>query len=173
MFDATLHAMQQAKSRSTIREKLGLSDGNYMVATVHRPENTDDAEQLRKVLTWLLRQSRERQVVFPVHPRTRQAVERAGLSLDGLVIVPPVGYLDMAALLAGAAAVFTDSGGLQKEAYFHGKACVTLRSETEWVETVECGWNRLWTMTDYAPRRPISEYGKGQAAAEIVRILAR
>jgi UDP-GlcNAc3NAcA epimerase len=171
MFDATLHAAQQAKSRSTIRERLGLAEGDYTVATVHRAENTDDLEQLRKVLTWLARQARERQVVFPLHPRTRQAVERMGLSLDGLVILPPIGYLEMAALIAGSAAVFTDSGGLQKEAYFHGKPCVTLRNETEWVETVECGWNRLWTTPNYAPRRTILEYGKGQASTDIVRIL--
>ncbi|MFI5013597.1 MAG: non-hydrolyzing UDP-N-acetylglucosamine 2-epimerase [Hyphomicrobiales bacterium] len=172
MFDATLHAMRQAKSRSMIREKLGLADGAYAVATIHRAENTDDPEQLRKVLAWLSAQAKERRVVFPLHPRTRLAVERTGLSLEGLTILPPVGYLDMASLLAGAAAVFTDSGGLQKEAYFHGKPCITLRTETEWVETVECGWNRLWTTPDYAPRQPIGEYGKGQAGEEIARLLS-
>ena len=106
-------------------------------------------------------------MVLPLHPRTRSAVEGAALSLDGLAVVPPCGYLDMHRLLQGATTVYTDSGGLQKEAYFHRTPCVTLRGETEWVETVACGWNRLWRGPDYRPRRTIDDYGDGTAARRI------
>ena len=104
-------------------------------------------------------------MVLPLHPRTRGAVEGAALPLDGLTAVPPCGHLDMHRLLQGATTVYTDSGGLQKEAYFHRTPCVTLRGETEWVETVACGWNRLWRGPDYRPRRTIDDYGDGTAPA--------
>ena len=106
-------------------------------------------------------------MVLPLHPRTRRAIEGAGLSSAGLTVVPPCGYLDMHRLLQGAAVVYTDSGGLQKEAYFHRTPCVTLRGETEWVETIESGWNRLWRGPDYRPRRTIDEYGNGTAGRKI------
>ena len=88
-----------------------------------------------------------------------------------LHVCPPLTYLEMAQLLTNCTAVFTDSGGLQKEAYFHGKPCVTLRNETEWVETIECGWNRLWRGAPYQPRRLITDYGDGHAADRIVELL--
>ena len=94
-------------------------------------------------------------------------MEGAALSLDGLTVVPPCGYLDMHRLLQGATTVYTDSGGLQKEAYFHRTPCITLRGETEWVETVACGWNRLWRGPDYRSRRTIDDYGDGTAARRI------
>jgi UDP-GlcNAc3NAcA epimerase len=87
-------------------------------------------------------------------------------------VIDPVGYLDMIALLDGCVRVMTDSGGLQKEAYFFRKPCITLRDATEWVETVEAGWNRLWIDGDYAPRRKIGAYGNGNAAEKIVAVLA-
>ena len=102
-------------------------------------------------------------VILPVHPRTRGALMAAGWSDGRVRLIEPVGYLDMHRLLSGAAAVLTDSGGLQKEAYFHGIPCVTLRDETEWVETVDAGWNRLWRGPDYRPRRAIDDYGSGDA----------
>ena len=94
-----------------------------------------------------------------------------GLGLDGLTVIAPVGFLDMTRLLGDCAAVLTDSGGVQKEAYFHRKPCVTLRSETEWVETIECGWNRLWTEPAYRPWREITDYGDGRAAQAILHRL--
>jgi UDP-GlcNAc3NAcA epimerase len=106
-----------------------------------------------------------------VHPRTRLAIEHHQLAVRPLQLCEPLGYLEMNALLAACAGVFTDSGGLQKEAYFHRKPCVTLRDETEWVETVECGWNRLWRGPDYLPRRDITEYGDGHAGERIADIL--
>ena len=168
MYDATLHAAARACAGSRILERLGLAEGAYAVATVHRAENTDDPETLSQILDYLRARAGGQPLVLPLHPRTRRAVEGAALSLDGLRAVPPCGYLDMHRLLQGATAVYTDSGGLQKEAYFHRTPCVTLRGETEWVETVEKGWNRLWRGPDYRPRRAIAEYGDGSAARRIV-----
>ena len=167
MYDATLHAGARARRESTILERLGLGDGAFAVATVHRAENTDDANNLVQVIDYLRNQADRQPIVFPLHPRTRAAVERSALSLDGLTVVPPCSYLDMHRLLQGATTVYTDSGGLQKEAYFHRVPCVTLRGETEWIETVENGWNRLWHVPDYHSRRDIPEYGSGDAATRI------
>lgn len=171
MFDATLDAARRARASATVRDRLGLTSGGYAVATVHRAENTDDPVQLKRVMDLLMEQALVQKVVLPLHPRTRQAIKHSDIAVSGLTIIPPVGYLDMAALLDGAACVFTDSGGLQKEAYFHGKPCVTLRSETEWVETIENGWNRLWTEPAYRPRRDIADYGEGNASDRIVELI--
>ena len=171
MYDATLMMMGLANSRSQILDQLGLRPKRYAVATVHRAENTDDPARLAAVLDHLRKMAREMPVVFPLHPRTRAAACRAGQVLDGLTTTPPLGYLDMLRLTANAALVLTDSGGLQKEAYFHRVPCVTLRDETEWVETLACGWNRLWTDPEYAPRREIAEFGNGDAAPRIVGVL--
>jgi len=171
MYDATLHSTAKARVRSRVLERLGLKSGEFAVATIHRAENTDDHIQLRRVLDWLKARTREMPVVFPLHPRTMQAVNRAGLDLAPLLVCAPVGYLDMVRLLDGAVAVFTDSGGLQKEAYFHRKPCVTLRTETEWIETLACGWNRLWEGPDYGPRGDIPDYGDGAAALRVVDLL--
>jgi UDP-GlcNAc3NAcA epimerase len=171
MYDATQFAVKQAEGRSTIRTQLGLEPGRYAVATVHRAENTDDPARLVAVLEFLREQARTHPVVLPLHPRTRQAVQRTGASLEGLVVIGPVGYLDMAQLLAGAVAVYTDSGGLQKEAYFHRVPCTTLRDETEWVETVTHGWNRLWQGPAHGERRTITDYGDGRSAHVIASML--
>lgn len=159
---------------STLLDELGVERGQYAVATVHRAETTDDRERLQVVLAWLRDRAREHPVLFPVHPRTRSAALRFGLHFDGLATLPPLGYVSMARLVRNAAIVYTDSGGLQKEAYFHGVQCVTLRNETEWTETVEAGWNRLWTQPEqFGERRPISDYGDGHAARAIVEVLAQ
>src|SRR5262249_6089494 len=116
----------------------------------------------------------EHPVVLPIHPRTRQAVARAGIRCDPIRIIDPLGYLDMTRLVRAALAVDTDSGGLQKEAYFHRVPCTTFAPVTEWVETVAAGWNRLWRGPDFvAPRREIDEYGSGHAADRIVAIIRR
>lgn len=172
MYDATLFSLDSSKQLSSIRNRLGLAKGSYAVATVHRAENTASSDLLAKVLDFLKERGRDRPLVLPLHPRTRNAVEQHGLSLDGLVVVQPLGYLDMTGLLADACEVYTDSGGLQKEAYFHRVPCVTLRTETEWAETVEHGWNRLWSNPSYAPRSEIADYGDGRAGEKIVDLLA-
>lgn len=172
MYDTTLFALSRSKQMPSVQSRLGLERGAYAVATVHRAENTDSAALLGKVLEFLRDRSRERPVVLPLHPRTRKSAEQHGLALQGLQVVEPLGYLEMTQLLAGAREVYTDSGGLQKEAYFHRVPCVTLRSETEWVETIEHGWNRLWSNPSYEPRSEISDYGDGRAGEKIADLLA-
>ena len=171
MMDATLAGVEIARSRSQILNALGLTEGQYAVATIHRAENTDDPGQLRTVMDFLEQRAKDRPVILPLHPRTRGALQNNSIRLAGVRIVDPVGYLDMQRLLAGCVEVFTDSGGLQKEAYFHHKPCTTLRDETEWVETVDAGWNRLWKGPAYKPRREIEEYGGGHAAGRIADLL--
>jgi len=170
MYDATLAAIRDS-DRSRIVADLGLQAGRYSVATMHRAENTDDPAQLRRVIAYLRERALHEPMVLPLHPRTRQSLAAHAIATDGLRLCEPLGYLDMAKLLAQCTAVYTDSGGLQKEAYFHGKPCVTLRGETEWIETLECGWNRLWTVAEYQPRQSIGDYGDGHAAEAIVRLM--
>jgi UDP-GlcNAc3NAcA epimerase len=173
MYDTTLMMTERARAHATILGKMNLAAGSYNLATVHRAENTDTPEALRAVVAFLADSARETPMIWPIHPRTRQAAKKFGIDLSPLRTIDPVGYLDMTALLAGCQGVFTDSGGLQKEAYFHRKPCVTLRNATEWGETVEAGWNRLWTQPDYMhPRRDIAAYGDGRAAQAIAQILA-
>ncbi|MEM5502237.1 UDP-N-acetylglucosamine 2-epimerase (non-hydrolyzing) [Ahrensia kielensis] len=164
MYDATLYAKKHASTKSSVVNALNLEPGAYAIATVHRAENTDCYENLKRVVTVLKEQADICDVVLPLHPRTKAALTRHGLNLNGIITTDPVGYLDMQQLLSEASLVITDSGGLQKEAYFHRVPCLTLRSETEWVETVDCGWNRLWDQPQYAPQKIIEEYGNGTAS---------
>jgi UDP-GlcNAc3NAcA epimerase len=171
MFDATVFAAEQADRRSTILSDMSLTPGNYAVATVHRAENTNEPQQLHAVIDYLKACAARLPVVLPLHPRTEQAARRMGIELDGLTVIAPVGYLDMTKLMSSASEVYTDSGGLQKEAYFHRVPCTTLRDETEWTETVSHGWNRLWKGPQYRERREIDEYGEGRAAFQIAELL--
>ncbi|HEY4114604.1 MAG TPA: UDP-N-acetylglucosamine 2-epimerase (non-hydrolyzing) [Rhizomicrobium sp.] len=173
MVDATLYATGLAEQHSHILARLNLTPKSYAVATLHRAENTDDPEQLARAIDYIADQAREQPVVFPVHPRTSHAAAAAGINLErpNLIVIEPVGFLDMCQLTHHAAVVLTDSGGLQKEAYFHRVPCVTLRDETEWTETIECGWNRLWTQDKYLPRRHILDFtpGAGTRTANALR----
>jgi UDP-GlcNAc3NAcA epimerase len=171
MYDTLLHASRLALQRRSAAARLGLAAGNFVVATIHRAANTDDTAQLARVCTYLDELALEQVVVLPLHPRTRLAMQSAGLILERVKVIEPLGYLDMISLVQGASCVYTDSGGLQKEAYFLDTPCVTMRDETEWVETIANGWNRLWTVPDYLPRVPIPEYGTGRAANAIVEVL--
>jgi UDP-GlcNAc3NAcA epimerase len=172
MYDATIFAVEKAKTASKILDKLGLRPGSYDIATIHRAESTDDVARLSEIAAWLSDKAAIRPLVLPLHPRTRGALARTGVTLDGIKVIDPVGYLDMAQLVGGCVEVYTDSGGLQKEAYFHRKLCTTLRDETEWVETVESGWNQLWRNERANVRSEITDYGKGDAAARIADVLA-
>jgi UDP-GlcNAc3NAcA epimerase len=171
MYDTTLAAVARAESHSTILEILGLRPKGYAVATIHRAENTDDSPRFLQILAWLEEAAHMRPVIMPIHPRTRRVVASLGAP-KGVRLIDPLGYIDMTRLVHEAAAIFTDSGGLQKEAYFHRVPCVTLREETEWVETIEAGWNRLWTVPRYAARQDILDYGNGQAAEFITEVIA-
>lgn len=171
MFDATQHATQRALKSSPILETMGLAPKTYALATLHRQENTDSKEALARAIQYLQAQAKQQSVVLPLHPRTRKCMAVHNIAADGLTLIEPLGYIDMHRLLHDAAAVFTDSGGLQKEAYFHRVPCVTLRTETEWVETVTHGWNRLWGDTEYQPRRMIADYGQGDAGEKCRQLI--
>lgn len=176
MADASRLFAPLARSRSGILERLGLEPGGYAVATVHREANVTQPERLRRIAEGLTRV--EGPVVFPVHPRTRQALAALGIDIP---VVDPLGYLDLAALASQARVILTDSGGLQKEAYWYGVPCITMRPSTEWVDTVETGGN---TLVDDDPDRiaeaaasarfPVGTptlYGDGHAAERIAAAL--
>ncbi len=142
MVDSLLGRLALARERSDILERTGLEAGGYFLLTLHRPYNVDDPRRLGLMLDALGRLGRP--VVFPAHPRTRAVLERHALAVPEAVrLLEPQGFLDFVRLEDGAAKILTDSGGVQKEAYLLGKPCLTLRPETEWVETVEAGWNVL------------------------------
>lgn len=172
MYDTALMMRARARASSTILARLGLAAGRFQLATLHRAENTNDRGALARAVRYLDAAAREAPMVLPLHPRTRAAVADFGLDLGSVRAIDPVGYLDMTALLEACSRVLTDSGGLQKEAYFFRKPCVTLRDVTEWRETIEAGWNRLWTDADYGPRREIAAYGDGRAAQKLIGLLA-
>jgi UDP-N-acetylglucosamine 2-epimerase (non-hydrolysing)/UDP-GlcNAc3NAcA epimerase len=166
------------RADAAMLDRLGVTRGDYVLATAHRAGNVDDPARLRALVELLT--ALPATVVLPLHPRTRARLESAGLALDGVIVTPPLGYLEFAALLCGARAVMTDSGGVQKEAYLAGVPCVTLRATTEWRETVDAGWNVLVDLDAAAARaalerRPPVErpplYGDGQAGARVVEAL--
>jgi UDP-N-acetylglucosamine 2-epimerase len=182
MYDALLQNLPRARQQSGIIDRLGVSPGNYILATVHRAANTDQPDRLRGIIE-ALNQIVE-PVVFSVHPRTRAALERNGLELGPRVMaIEPVGYRDMLVLEAESRAIVTDSGGVTREAYLLGRPCITLRAETEHLETVIHGWNQL---VDASPERILDAvvnfrprgarppiFGDGHAAEQIVDILGR
>jgi UDP-GlcNAc3NAcA epimerase len=187
MYDVALHYGSRASADSPLFTQHCLEPGGYVLATIHRAENTDDPHRLGAVVVALEALAREVRVVWPLHPRTRAALHHAGLldtAAGRLTILDPVGYLDMVRLEKHAALIATDSGGVQKEAFFHQVPCVTLRDETEWVELVEAGWNRLAPPSDPAAivgvlrqalgtrGEPVTPYGHGDAATRIVLHLA-
>ena len=183
MLDATLMFRERTQERAGLLETLGVTPGNYFLATVHRAENTDDPKRLAQIFTAF--QTLSHPVLLPLHPRTRSKLEASGLGgllqHANLIVVEPVGYLEMLLLASQARTILTDSGGLQKEAYFLGVPGVTLRDETEWVETVASGWNVLvgadpeaiaQAVTRPRPKpRTLDAYGGGTASERIVQIL--
>jgi UDP-N-acetylglucosamine 2-epimerase (non-hydrolysing)/UDP-GlcNAc3NAcA epimerase len=183
MVDVALATQPRARERVDLVELRGLEPGRYLLATAHRAGNVDDVDRLRSLVELLV--SMPLPVLFVMHPRTRHRLDGAdllgSLEVSGRVITaPPLGYLETAALLSHARAVLTDSGGLQKEAYLAGVPCVTLRANTEWVETVEYGWNVLVDLDAEAalaaverdpPRERPALYGDGHAGERDVEAL--
>jgi UDP-GlcNAc3NAcA epimerase len=188
MYDVSRLVIDYPERRTDIVDRLGVGGADYAAATLHRQENTDDPVRLADILDALADLAGRMNVVLPLHPRTRKTVAgypRTEAALRQLIVTEPLGFFDMATLLAGARLAVTDSGGLQKEAFFHRVPCVTVREETEWVELVELGWNRLPVALDRksirgaidaalaAPTgRDASPYGRGHAAETILGALA-
>jgi len=179
MADACYRLAPVARERSRALQDLGLEPSGYLLLTLHREANTRQP-RLGRIAEGIFRI--EEPIVFPVHPRTRAALDAEGIDLGPRVLRrPPLGYLDLTALASQARVVLTDSGGLQKEAYWHGVPCVTLRPSTEWVDTVEAGGNvlvdddpdRLVAAVASArmPAEPPQLYGDGHAAARIAEAL--
>lgn len=182
MYDALLHNLKLANERSQILQRLNLEQGAYALATIHRAGNTDDPIRIKSILDAL--GSLSVRVIFPVHPRTRKTISELGLTVNSNVsLIEPLGPLDILQLQEHADCILTDSGGMQKEAYLLGVRCITLREETEWVETVSAGWNRLAEVdgskikTLFESWHPAGErpplYGDGQAAEQICGILSK
>jgi UDP-GlcNAc3NAcA epimerase len=183
MYDAIQYYRSRAGARSKILGALGLVPGKYILATVHRAENSDTPDRLEGIVSALNELARDEPVVFPIHPRTRRQLENAGLlnppiTSSNFKPIEPIGYLDMIRLEDCARMILTDSGGVQKEAYWLGVPCITLRDETEWVETVRSGWNVVAgagkeRILDVArsflpPAHRPHLYGDGQAATKLV-----
>ena len=183
MYDSVLQFAELARQRSTILDDLGLTPKSYLLATIYRPYNTDVPENLRAILSAF--GEIDEPIVFPVHPRTRAKMASLGLDKNTQShnprFIDPLGYLDMLALEQNARLVLTDSGGMQKEAYWLGVPCITLRPETEWVETVAAGWNVLVgadrerildaVRSLAAPAQRPTLYGDGRAAQRIIEVI--
>jgi UDP-GlcNAc3NAcA epimerase len=184
MFDAMLMFRQHATRSSTVLDRLGLRNAPFVLATVHRAENTDDPVRLKTIIEGLGTVAESLRVILPLHPRTRaRLTAMQGIGIGRIEIIDPVGFLDMIRLESSAQVIATDSGGVQKEAFFHGVPCVTIRNETEWVELVELGWNRLVPPANpsdivnavLAARgtkgQPASPYGDGAASKRIAEAI--
>lgn len=180
MADALFVFVEIAKQKSAILESLDLKPGGYGLVTVHRSGNVDDREKLGQIMAGLAQI--DLPLVFPMHPRTQKMMAEFGLDVPAnLRVIEPVGYLDMLMLEANADCILTDSGGIQKEAYLLGVRCITLRDETEWVETVTAGWNCLTGANSSAIKAQFDDfhpnierpqiYGDGHAADKIINIL--
>jgi UDP-GlcNAc3NAcA epimerase len=183
MVDVAQMLVPRARERREALAACGVSPGEYLIATAHRAGNVDDPARLERLVELLL--AVPGPVVLPLHPRTRARAQAAGLleRLEGGVrVAPPLGYMDFTALVVNARAALTDSGGVQKEAYLAGIPCVTLRSTTEWTETVDAGWNTLVDLDADAAvaalERPVPAerpplYGDGRAGERVVEALRR
>jgi UDP-N-acetylglucosamine 2-epimerase len=181
MYDAVLQFGEIATRRSRILQSLELEPKKYLLTTLHRAYNTDNPGNLKNILA--VYQQVEDTVIFPIHPRTMQAIKTARIAVPGNVrVIDPVGYLDMLVLEKNARLILTDSGGIQKEAYFFRVPCLTLRPETEWIETVESGWNLLVGSEpgritegiyrhEWPDTQPASFYGDGHASEKIAHLL--
>jgi UDP-GlcNAc3NAcA epimerase len=183
MYDVALYYGSQANNTEAILNRYEVTRGQYVLATCHRAENTDNLSRLKNICLALADIAKELPVILPVHPRTRGYLMDSGmLQLLGAVrLIEPLSFLEMVALEQAARVIVTDSGGVQKEAYFYGVPCVTMRDETEWTETVDLGWNTLAGASHSAiyqaflsakvPDVGLSPYGDGHASERIVASL--
>ena len=182
MYDSLRYNLQLAQKRTSLLDSLQLESKEYALATIHRAENTDDPERLRAIFEAFDRIALSGlSIVIPLHPRTRKKLQELDVSLSNLRLLAPVSYLNMIMLAQHARLIMTDSGGLQKEAYWLNVPCLTLRDETEWIETVETGWNVIvGAQTDtiirtahnfICPDAHPPLYGDGQTASRCVRLL--
>jgi UDP-N-acetylglucosamine 2-epimerase len=183
MADSLSFAAKRAPQKSQVIKKLALESGEYYLGTVHRADNTGDRQRLTQILEAF--QALDLPIVFPIHPRTKKAIGdyklQDHLSHPNMVVIQPVGYLDMVQLEQSAKMILTDSGGIQKEAYWLKVPCITLRNETEWVETVHSGWNILVGADKEAvleavvkfekPDEHLTLYGDDQAGERIVELI--
>lgn len=185
MYDAVLYYRDLARERISL-DTWGLTDKGYALCTLHRQENTDDPSRLRNIFIALREIARETRVIIPLHPRTRHRLQHDNTldCLDGMTVMEPLPYLELQRLQMSARLILTDSGGMQKEAYFHGVPCITLRDETEWVETVDAGWNRLvgahvssivaaYRNANKPSTAAASFYGEGRAAFAMLQKLKK
>ncbi|MDI3542911.1 MAG: UDP-GlcNAc3NAcA epimerase [Candidatus Atribacteria bacterium] len=188
MYDAALYYGKKAERQSQILNRLELRPKEYILATIHRAENTDDPQRLCAIFEGFAEVAQEIKVVLPLHPRTRAALVQTGLYdkvVRNISLIEPVGYLDMVMLEKNARLIATDSGGVQKEAFFYRVPCLTLREETEWVELVDLGWNRVIPPTSKERvsagiRESLQAsggldgypYGDGKAAEKIIKSIA-
>ncbi|GAA0124712.1 UDP-N-acetylglucosamine 2-epimerase (non-hydrolyzing) [Clostridium sp. CTA-19] len=180
MFDAVLHFKTIAEEKSKIISELGLEKNEYILTTIHRAENTNSIDRLRNIIE-ALNESKEN-IVLPLHPRTKKYMDDYGLKFnENIKIINPIGYLDMLSLEANSKKIVTDSGGVQKEAFFMSKPCITMRDETEWIETVENGWNIivgtdkekiLDAIKNFIPKKEKEDiFGDGKAGQKINDLL--
>lgn len=187
MYDVALFYRDRAQQQSKILQAVGVQAGGFALATCHRAENTDSPQRLGDILSALAEVAGRMPLVLPLHPRTRKLVAENGFShhLEALTVTDPLPFLDMVALEQAARVILTDSGGVQKEAFFYGVPCITMRDETEWVETVDLGANRVVGASRIAIVEAVesvmqdcdshvgnsASYGDGQAAAKIITLL--
>lgn len=180
MFDAVLHFGKIAKDKSKIINNLGLNHKDFILTTIHRAENTNDIVKLKNIIEAL--NDSNKTIVIPLHPRTSKYISEYGLKFNkNIMVINPIGYLDMLSLENNCEKIVTDSGGVQKEAFFMKKPCITIRDETEWVETVENGWNRIVgtnkekiseAITTFKPEMPQDLiFGDGNSSEKICNIL--
>ncbi len=188
MYDVALYYKDRARAESLILERLKVQPQSFALATCHRAENTDDPIRLKAILTALNYTASKMPVILPLHPRTRKLIDSCGFQelLAKLILTEPLPYLDMVALEQEASVILTDSGGVQKEAFFYGVPCITMRDETEWVETVQSGWNQLTgasterivdAVDQYIRKRPtpaiIQPYGSGRSSSTLLSLLLK
>ena len=174
MYDATLYAIDYIKTNFSVPQRLMELPSEFAFMTMHRAESTESIQKFQYMMDYALRCAKEQdlKIIFSVHPRTHALVQKVQLD-DIFIILEPLSYFETQYCLSKARFVLTDSGGLQKEAYFHRVPCITVRAETEWVETIECGWNRLWKVPLYKEKKCIQEYGIGNTSEKIISAIKK